>query len=171
MLHDVSISSHLVPDVGVGARVVVCTTNGNGDSWMNGHWDDDDRVAEADPPLVDGNFELRAPLYHRPSVASSWLPLMDSRTDARRSGGLVGAPESWSPGGGGGDRRTRRSSGAWVRGEGAPALCPLRAEAVRWKRRPRRRRSSPIIGGRGGLEARTWEMRGRRTWGRGRVTA
>ena len=41
MLHDVSISSHLVPDVGVGARVVVCTTNGNG-SRMSRHWDADE---------------------------------------------------------------------------------------------------------------------------------
>ena len=48
MLHDVSISSHLVPDVGVGAaRVVVCTTIGNGGSRMSRRWDADDPTVEA----------------------------------------------------------------------------------------------------------------------------
>ena len=63
--------THLLPDVEVGARVVVCTTNGNGGSRMSRRWDADEPAAEVETPLVGGIFEAGAPLPVD-SVGSRW---------------------------------------------------------------------------------------------------
>jgi hypothetical protein len=105
----------VVRDVGVGARVVVCTINGNGGSRMSEHWDADEPAAEAEPPPVGGIFEPGAP--PRRCRLLLWIP----------------GPTEW---GGGATVCARAAVGG--RGGGQACVRPCRA-AVEWKLGPGRR--------------------------------
>ena len=89
-------STHQLPDVGVrvgAARLVVCTTNGNGGSRMSWRWDADEPAAEAETPPVGGFFEPGAP----PAVDSMFGGVGSSRT---RPLGYAGAPGAHGAGAG-----------------------------------------------------------------------